>query len=232
MPCTIPLVPGFLAFLAGTAEEELENKNWKKAKASLMFNSLLFVIGFSSVFILFGVAAGLIGTTLGEYKNILTKISGVIILLFGLFLLDLLKIPKLNKNKSLYIPKFLKPGNSSSSFLFGIAFSFGWSPCIGPILGSILLLASTSSSVLTGALLLMVFSLGLGIPFLALAFLSGSLLPKIKRVNRFLNVFAKIGGVFLVLIGILQFFGKVGYLTSWLINLLPGDLYQQLLNYL
>lgn len=230
MPCTFPLVPGFLAFIAGTAEDGIKSKSVLKVK--MMRNALLFVLGFSSVFIMFGMAAGLIGRTLGEYRQILNKISGIVIVIFGLFMLDLIKIPKLTNNKSLFVPKFLEPGSSSSSFLLGLALGFGWTPCIGPILGSILLLASTSSSVLTGGLLLGTFALGQAIPFLILALLGASILPKLSDFNKILKYISRIGGVFLILLGIMQFTGRLGYLTNLIFSLPIQGFYQRMLDFL
>jgi len=169
-PCTLPLVPAYLGFISGVSTKDLEDPAKAKiARRKIIQNGLFFVVGFSLVFILFGTLAGLIGQGLVPYRIWLTRIGGIFVILFGLFMLGAFKIPFLQSDKRIRIPSFLKVGKPTSSLVIGSAFAFGWTPCVGPILGSILLLASTSANALDGAFLLTVFSIGLAIPFLLVA---------------------------------------------------------------
>ena len=138
-PCTLPLVPGYLAFISGAGTDERERNRGK-----IFWNGVAFIIGFSLVFIVLGTVAGLIGQAFAPYQVWLSRIAGVSIIIFGLFMIGVLKISLLNKEQRLKVPSIFKRGNLFGSFLFGSAFSLGWTPCVGPILGSILLLASTS----------------------------------------------------------------------------------------
>ena len=188
-PCTLPLVPGYLGFISGVPPEDLEDPAKAKfARRKIFLNGVFFVVGFSIVFVVFGTLAGLIGQELVAYRVWLTRIGGVLVILFGLFMLGALKIPFLQSDKRLKMPKFLKVGKPSSSLVVGGAFAFGWTPCVGPILGSILLLAGTSTTALEGGLLLLIFSVGLAVPFLLVALLYSKATQYIPKVSRYLKV--------------------------------------------
>lgn len=192
-PCTLPLVPGYLAFISGTVSD----------RKKIFFNGLLYVIGFSSVFIILGSLVSLGGTIFFQYRGILTQIGGVFVILFGIFLLSP-NIPIfrfLLPERHLGFAKNLRPGNASSSLLFGGFFAFGWSPCVGPILGTILTLAAFSGTVAQGAFLLFIFSLGLAIPFLLTALFIGWTTEHLSRVGRVLPAISMIGGFFLIILG-------------------------------
>jgi len=147
------------------------------------------------------------------------------VIVFGLFMLDMIKIPALMGDKHLDLKSKLGASSPKKSFLLGSAFAFGWTPCVGPILGSVLLLATTSTTALQGALLLTIFSLGLGIPFLIMAFGIGSAYRHLSQITRYMNIISKIGGVFLVILGILLFTNNMGLLVAW------GFKYLDFLNY-
>ena len=219
-PCTLPLVPGYLAFISDVDQKGLKDaqKNEKKMKAlrtKVFKNGLFYVLGFSAVFILFGSLAGFVGAAiLGQYRVLFTKIGGVFVILFGLFMLDIVRFKVLSEDKKFDLPEAFQKGKPSTSFLLGGAFAFGWTPCVGPILASILLLASTSATVLQGAFLLAVFSLGLGIPFLIVARGIGSAYSRIQKINMYMPVISKIGGVFLVVLGVLLFMNNLGVLIA------------------
>lgn len=169
-PCTLPLVPAYLGFISGTSAEDLKDPaKLSTMKRRIFLNGVFYVLGFSAIFITFGVLAGFLGSALAPYRIWLTRIGGIVVILFGLFMLNVFKIPFLLSEKQLRIPGVLKRGRPISSFALGAAFGFGWTPCVGPILGSVLLLASASATALEGGFLLLVFSLGLAIPFLAIA---------------------------------------------------------------
>ncbi|HRP36437.1 MAG TPA: cytochrome c biogenesis CcdA family protein [Candidatus Dojkabacteria bacterium] len=202
MPCTFPLVPSFLAFVSGSGKAE---------KLNTLKNAFFFILGFSLVFVFFGIIAGLIGNHLGQYRVMLSRVGGVVIIIFGLLLMDVIKINSLKKSFKIKLPKLLKPGTPRSSFLVGSSIGLGWSPCIGPILGSILLLASTSSTVWQGAILLLSFSLGLGLPFFLTALFGVTILNKIYNRKNILKYINLIGGILLVLLGLMQLTDKLSF---------------------
>ncbi|MBI4033893.1 sulfite exporter TauE/SafE family protein [Candidatus Saccharibacteria bacterium] len=231
-PCTLPLVPAYLGFISGVPPDSTATAQAKLVRRKVFKNGLGFVIGFSLVFIVLGTIAGLAGTALAPYRIWLGRVAGVFVILFGLLMLDILKIPLFGRSTGLPMPKILQRGNPLSSVLLGSAFGIGWTPCVGPVLGSILLLTTSTSTALQGAVMLGVFSLGLAIPFLLVAASVGPAMEKIQKITRYLRVASIIGGVFLILIGILLLSGKMALLISWGYQLLNFINYDQLTNYL
>jgi len=232
-PCTLPLVPGYLAFISGVSQDELNNpETAKRARTKIFLNGVFYVIGFSVVFILLGTLFGLGGQALIQYRILLGRIGGIFVIIFGLFMMNIIKIPFLSGEKGIRAPKALKPGNPFSSTIFGATFAFGWTPCVGPVLGSILLLASTSATVGQGAFLLFIFSLGLAVPFLAIALGIGSATKLIGKITKYLKIISFIGGIFLVFIGILLLTDKVGAWVSFFYRLFSFINYDSLLNLL
>ena len=225
-PCTLPIVPGYLAFIAGNPTGNLAN-----ARRRVLINAIAFVIGFSLIFILLGTFAAAAGSFLGPWRDTLSRAAGAVIIIFGLTMLGVVRIPVLSSEKRLAIPHFLTIGKVQSSALIGALFALGWSPCIGPILGTILLFASTSATAGQGALLLAVFSLGLGLPFIATALLLNEAGTMIQRYSRFISALSIIGGVILLLLGILMLLGDMGLLVQWGFSTLNGP-YNQLLQYM
>lgn len=220
-PCTLPLVPAYIAFISGN-----------KSKKKIFFNGLMFVFGFSIVFIVFGILFGILGSVISPYKYWLTKIGGLFVIFFGLFLLKVFNFTFLNKINKIQLSPIFKKGEPLSSFLLGLSFAFGWTPCVGPILGSILILASTTSTLWQGGILLAVFSLGLALPFLLIASGIGSLQERIKSFSKYLGIIEKIGGIFLIIIGILLFTDKMNLLISWGFEFLKIFNYESLVKYL
>ncbi|HEX9664211.1 MAG TPA: cytochrome c biogenesis protein CcdA, partial [Patescibacteria group bacterium] len=154
-PCTLPLVPAYLGFISGVSIEDLgDPEKIKKVRGKIFLNGLFFVIGFSAIFVMFGVAAGLIGTLFGAYRIWLARLGGIFVIIFGLFMLNVVKLPFLSKEVKVRIPSIFKKGKILNSFILGTVFGFGWTPCVGPILGSVLLLASSSATAFQGALML------------------------------------------------------------------------------
>lgn len=231
-PCTLPLVPAYLGFISGVPEKDLADPATAiRARRKIMFNGLFFVLGFSVVFITFGLLAGSLGHVLAPYRLWLTRIGGVFVIIFGLFMLGVLKLP-IFKGKNLVVPTWFTVGKPSSSFLIGATFAFGWTPCVGPILASILLLASTSSTALQGALMLAVFSLGLAIPFLFVAFAFSKATQYIKGLERYLTGINVVGGVFLILLGIPLVTGQFNLLVIYGFELLRFINYESIYNFL
>jgi len=232
-PCTLPLVPAYLGFISGVSTEDLKDpEKAAGARRKIMLNGIFFILGFSVIFILFGTLAGFLGQGLATSREILSKIGGVLIVLFGLFMLGVFKIPALQADKRIKIPSFLTVGKSTSSFAIGSAFAVGWTPCVGPILGSILLLASTSTTALQGGLLLAVFSLGLAIPFIFIAFAFSKATAYINQISKYLKWVSVIGGVFLIILGILLFTNNFSLLIQYGYEIFGFINYEGLLDYL
>ncbi|MBI3589036.1 MAG: sulfite exporter TauE/SafE family protein [Candidatus Liptonbacteria bacterium] len=232
-PCTLPLVPGYLGFISGVSTQDLQDPSKAKlARRKIFLNGVFYVLGFSSVFIILGSLFGLGGSALVKYRLWLSRIGGIFVIFFGLFMMGVLKLPLLNVEKRVGSIKALKPGNPISSLIFGAAFAFGWTPCVGPILGSILALAASSATVGQGAFLLAVFSLGLAVPFLIIAASIGSASSYLTKLNKYLNIISVIGGIFLVFLGILLLTNKLGVWISYFYRVLNFINYDRLLDHL
>lgn len=235
-PCTLPLVPGYLGFISGVSADDLKDaRKVRSARWKIFLNGLLYVAGFSLIFIILGSLFGLGGGALIKYRLWLSRIGGVFVIFFGLYMLGVLNLPIFNflQAEKQFLPtRWLKPGRPVSSFVFGSAFAFGWTPCVGPILGSILLLASASSTVAQGALLLFVFSLGLGIPFLLIALGIGSASKYLNKISKYLHAVSLIGGVFLIFLGILLLTNQFALWLSYAYRLFRFVNYDRILDYL
>lgn len=202
-PCTLPLVPAFLGIISGVGKDEINNpEKLKNLRWKIFNNALFYVLGFSLIFILFGVAFSFLGQFVG-IRIWLTRIGGIFVILFGLVLLGWLRISWLSSEKHLKSTKLLKTASKASSFGIGALFALGWSPCVGPLLGSVLFLASGSGTVLQGTLLLVVFSAGLAIPFLITALLIGKAYSVFGNWGRGLKIINGIAGIFLIALGVL-----------------------------
>ena len=226
-PCTLPIVPGYLAFIAGVPQGQAGS-----ARRRIFINALAFVVGFSAVFIVLGSFAAAIGALLGPWRPLIARAAGLVIMLFGLTMLGTFNIPLLSGERRIRLPKWLSLGHPHSSFLIGALFALGWSPCIGPILGTILFLASATATAFQGALLLGVFSLGLALPFLACAWLIGRAEGVVARAGPLSKALSAVGGIVLVLLGALMLTGTMGTLVAWGLDLFGGAGYDRLLNYL
>lgn len=235
-PCTLPLVPAYLGFISGVSSKDLHDpKIVGSVRKRIFFNGVLYTVGFSIVFILFGTLFGLGGAALGQYRPLLQKIGGVLVIIFGLYMLKVVKIPGLSflsSEQRFPFAKILKPGKPINSLLFGAAFAFGWTPCVGPILGSVLTLAAATATVGKGAFLLGVFSLGLALPFLAIAAMIGHASHMVELVSHYLDRISVIGGLFLLLLGILIVTNNIGEWTGLFYRVFHFINYDALLNYL
>ena len=232
-PCTLPLVPGYLAFISGASIEDLKSPaKAGAARKNVFLNGVAFMAGWSMVFIVFGTLAGFLGAALVPYRLWIGRIGGAFVILFGLFMLDLLRIPFFTRERHLKIPALLEKGKPVNSFILGSSFGIGWTPCVGPILGSVLLLASTSTTALQGGILLAIFSAGLAIPFLAIALGVGSAMKFIARIAPFLHFVSIVGGLFLIGLGILLITNNMGLLISYGYQLFRFIEYDRLLDYL
>tara|TARA_B100000427_G_scaffold191502_1_gene159173 strand:- start:378 stop:1085 length:708 start_codon:yes stop_codon:yes gene_type:complete len=212
-PCVLPLIPGYISYISGSSLNELLEK-----KSINIFPIILFSIGFSIVFISFGATATFLGSVILSNSNELRIIAGLVIIIFSLQIIGIINIKFLNYEKRINPEK--STGNFSS-ILVGMAFGFGWTPCIGPILGSILALASTEESINKGIMLLFFYSLGLAIPFI----LSGYLIQKFmifsKNLKSKMNIITKVGGGLLLVTGLLMITNKLQVLGFYILNYLP-----------
>lgn len=232
-PCTLPLVPGFLGFISGASANDLHDENKVKlVRKKVFLNALAYVIGFSVVFIVMGTAFGFAGVALSKYKMILSRIGGVVVIVFGLYMMRVFTFSFLNTDHKLNLFSKLHPGRLSSSFLFGASFAFGWTPCVGPVLGAVLTLALTRDTVGYATFLLSIFSLGLAIPFLMIASVFGSALRYIHAMQKYMKYVSLIGGLFLIFIGILLVSGKTIVWNSFIYNTFDFLSYDRLLDYL
>jgi cytochrome c-type biogenesis protein len=212
-PCVLPLIPGYVSFISGnTLNEILEKK-----KIDLL-PLIVFSLGFSFVFIIFGATASFLGQILLQNSQILRSIAGVIIIIFSLQLIGVLNIKFLNVEKKFYTKK---SNNIFFVFIVGMAFGFGWTPCIGPILGSILALASTEETIYKAILLLSFYSLGLAIPFILSGYLMQKFLLFSKNFKRNINLVTKGGGIILLITGILILTNQLQVLGYYILNYLP-----------
>jgi cytochrome c-type biogenesis protein len=217
-PCVLPLVPGYLSFLGGLT---LGVRPSRGSRASdLMLPALLFVAGFSVVFIALGVSASLLGGILSGNRVLISRISGVVIVLFGFFMLGVVKVPWLYR-EARFDPARTRVLGRWAAPAMGAAFGFAWTPCVGPILGSILMLAARSGSAGEGAMLLAAYSLGLGLPFLVVAGLLGRMTPVLKWFGRHATVIARVSGVVLMLLGALVATNQLGLVSALLARWIP-----------
>lgn len=259
-PCTLPLVPGYLVFISGVSLGDLRDPAKSRVvRLKIFLNGLFFVLGFSAVFILMGTLVGFAGASLlAPYRAWLSRIGGIFVIIFGLFMLhpvrnplyrlkwygnsrlgrlisngvNVFRLPFLSRELKLSVPSIFERGRPANSFILGSAFAFGWTPCVGPILGSILFIASISTTVFQGALLLAIFSVGLALPFLLIAAGIGSASRYLEKFSGLLNIISIIGGLFLIFLGALLLTGNIVLLTSWGYYLFRFIEYDRLLDYL
>jgi len=212
-PCVLPLIPGYISFISGASLNELLAK-----KKINLIPLILFTLGFSFVFIMFGAAASYLGQVLLQNSQTLRVIAGLVIIIFSLQLIGLINISFLNFEKKVYTKR---NNNIWSSFIVGMAFGFGWTPCIGPILGSILALASTEETIFKAIILLSFYSLGLAIPFILSGYLMQRFLMFSKNFRKNINLVSKIGGMILLITGILILTDQLQVLGYYILNSLP-----------
>ena len=212
-PCVLPLIPGYISFITGNSLNDL-----LESKKINIRPLILFTLGFSTVFIIFGAAASYLGQVLLQNSEILRIIAGLIIIIFSLQLIGIININFLNFEKKIYTKK---NNNIWFSFIIGMAFGFGWTPCIGPILGSILALASTEETIFKAIILLSFYSLGLAIPFILSGYLMQRFLMFSKNFKKNINLVTKGGGVILLITGALILTNQLQILGYYILNYLP-----------
>lgn len=220
-PCVLPLIPGYISFISGVSLEDLTDKEKaQKHLSKVLFNTIFFVMGFSLVFIALGASASFFGQWLFSNLAIFNKIGGVLIFLFGLHVTGLIRIKALNYEKRFHSDQ--KKFGLLGSLVIGMAFAFGWTPCIGPILGSILTLAANQNTIGEGIILLAFYSAGLGIPFILTALLFNFLIGFFGFIKRHFRAVELISGGLLMFIGVLVFFNLLAPIANYLLELFPA----------
>jgi cytochrome c-type biogenesis protein len=219
-PCVFPLIPSYLTYVTGVSFKELTDAETRsKLRWATTSHSLLFIMGFSTIFILMGASASYLGQLLLRYQYWIMKAGGVLIIILGIHFTGMINLPFLQMERRFELKK--KPLGYVSSFLVGIVFAAGWTPCVGPILSTILLYASTSKSFATGLVLLTFYSMGLGIPFFLSSLAFNSFLSAFERIKRYMRVITIVSGFFLIGIGTLLLtdtFREINTYLSILIN--------------
>ena len=220
-PCVLPLIPGYLSFISGVSIEDLSSKEKSKEHMfRVVINTFFFVLGFSLVFILLGATATWLGEMLQQYIGWFNKVAGVMVFLFGLHVAGVFKIKALNYEKR-FNTRSKKMG-IIGSVVIGIAFAFGWTPCIGPILGTILTLAAQQDSVTSGVILLAFYSAGLGVPFILTALLFNYLIGAFGFIKRHFIAVEIISGGLLMIVGVLIFFNLLVNISIFMLDLFPA----------
>jgi cytochrome c-type biogenesis protein len=223
-PCVLPLVPPYLCYMAGVSVDDFRaggsERSATPARRMLILTALAFVLGFSTVFVALGAGASTIGRVLRVWQEPLAIAAGVVIIVMGLNFLGVLRIPLLSREARFQSQG--KPASALAAYVMGLAFAFGWTPCIGPVLGPILTLAGGRETVGEGALLLAAYSIGLGIPFLIAALFSGAFMRFLTRFRVHLGRVEKVIGGLLVVAGVLFLTGGVQTAAYWLLEAFPG----------
>lgn len=223
-PCVLPLVPPYLAYMGGVSIDQLRGPGGGRegawARGRVLLVALCFVAGFSTVFVALGATASWIGQAINTYLGVLGYIAGTLIALMGLHFLHVIRIPLMDRTARVGIAD--KPAGMLGAYVMGLAFGFGWSPCVGPVLTAILLMAGAADSAAEGARLLLVYSLGIGLPFLIAAGFASAFMRWSARFRSRLDLIEKAMGAFLVVAGILIFTGQMPAIAYWLIETFPA----------
>jgi cytochrome c-type biogenesis protein len=221
-PCVLPLVPPYLCFLGGTTFDQLtgEDETPSHVYTTVIMSSVAFVLGFTTVFVILGATATVLGQLVAANLPLLAKIAGVIIIIAGLHFLGVIHIPLLHREARYHADT--RPAGLIGAYLIGLAFAFGWTPCIGPVLGAILAVAAGEGSVSQGVSLLFVYSLGLGIPFILAAVAIRPFMSAMQRFRGHLAMMEKVLGGFLVLTGILFLTNSMTFISGWILQTFPG----------
>ena len=222
-PCVLPLVPSYISFVTGISFEELTGDSDNgKLKKVILFNSLMFILGFSTVFVvILGSSAQLLGNLFMQYQDLVRKIGGLVIILLGIHIIGIINFNILQRDKRLHFFKE-KPSGLLGSFLVGIGFAAGWTPCIGPILSAIFAVAATSENPWSGMILFVAYSAGLAIPFLLTSLGINTFLRHFGKLKRHMRMISIVTGIFLIVTGLLIFTNSLGIIAGYLNSLIPS----------
>ena len=213
-PCVLPLVPSYVTYITGLSLDQLTDAGERRrARKTIILNALLFIGGFAMVFIAFGASASLIGQLLADYQDLVRKIGGVLIVVFGLYLMGIVKLKLLMHERRFHFHG--RPAGYVGSVLIGAAFAAGWTPCVGPVLGTVLMYAGTTETIMDGVTLLAYYSLGLGLPLFAVALGVDRFLVYFKRARAYLGTISVVSGMILVVFGLVLFTNALPFLTAF-----------------
>ena len=213
-PCVLPLIPSYISFITGLSLEDVQ-----RSRRVALVNALLFIAGFTLVFLVLGATATILGRLLLQQREWVGRVGGVLVILLGLYLVGAFNLPLLARERRVHIAN--KPLGHLGTFLVGMAFAAGWTPCIGPILGAVLTYTASAADLNRGLLLLFAYSLGLALPFLLAALMIDRFMSTLQRYRRALAWTSKISGALLILVGLLMVTGSMTLLTTWLQGLTP-----------
>lgn len=225
-PCVLPLFPSYLSFVTGMSVSDLSADLTSAARRRVFLHSVAFVVGFSMVFVALGASFSAASAFLLDYRDWIRRVGGVLIVVFGLYIAGVLRVGLLGRTQQLQFRS--KPAGLVGSFLVGLTFAIGWTPCVGPILGSILTLASNDRTVRQGIVLLLCYSAGLGLPFLLSSIALGGFLRFFKRYRPFIPTVERAAGVLLIVVGVLVATNYYVVLNSWAVSLTPEWLLKRL----
>ncbi len=225
-PCVLPLFPSYISFITGMSVADLTADLGAAARRRVLVHALAFILGFSLIFVALGASFSAVGQLLLDYRHWIRRVGGLLIVVFGLYIAGLLKIGPFGRARQWHLRE--KPAGYLGSLAVGATFGIGWTPCVGPILGAILSLASTAGNVERGVALLVAYSMGLGLPFLLSALALGPFLRVFKRYRPFIPVVERAAGVLLVAVGVLVFTNYYAYLNAWAVSLTPEWLLKRL----
>ena len=213
-PCVLPLIPSYISFITGLSLEDVQ-----RSRRVALVNALLFIAGFTLVFLMLGATATILGRLLLQQREWVSRVGGVLVILLGLYLVGAFNLPLLARDRRVHIAN--KPLGHLGTFLVGMAFAAGWTPCIGPILGAVLTYTASAADLNRGLLLLFAYSLGLALPFLLAALMIERFMTTLQRYRKALAWTSKVSGALLILVGLLMVTGSMTLLTTWLQGLTP-----------
>ena len=225
-PCVLPLFPSYLSFITGMSVADLSAELSPAVRRRVLVHAIVFVLGFSLVFVGLGASFSAVGQFLLDYRDWIRRVGGVLIVIFGLYIAGIFRLGLFGRTAQWQIRE--KPAGYLGTLAVGVTFAIGWTPCVGPILGAILSLAGTAETVTTGVGLLVAYSLGLGVPFLLSAIALGSFLKFFKRYRPFIPTVERAAGVLLVVVGVLVYTNYYIVLNAWAISLTPDWLLKRL----
>lgn len=218
-PCVLPLVPGYISYVGGESIKEMKSPGFSERKLAVLMLSLCFIFGFSTVFIALGASATVIGQLLSAYQYEANILGGIIVVLFGLFMTGIFQWVGLQREFRFHGD--MTGGRPLGAYILGLAFAFGWTPCIGPILGSILMVSATSSLIGDGTALLAIYSMGLGLPFIVAALCTDRFLNYSRRIRRYGPALQVGAGIVLIAMGVAMIFGYLSDFAWWMLKVFP-----------
>jgi len=218
-PCVVPLLPAYIGYVTGVSLKELKEKGYAPYRRKIISSSLFYILGFSIVFALMGTFAATLGAAITRNQLLVQRVGGVIILILGLEIAGLLSIPFFARERKFTLPAWVDKFGHLRAFIIGLIFAIAWTPCIGPILGGILALASTTGKAATGGLLLFVYSLGISVPFMIVSLTLASAPKYLSFISKYVGVVSRASGIILALLGILLMTNTYRFINGWLVNL-------------